>query len=61
MPTVWASLSMAAPTTDELAAEMLLDERVDRVVVHLLDLEVVALDLVGVDAGRRCARRRRRR
>ena len=35
---------------DELATEMLLDEGVDGVVVHLLDLEVVALDLVGVDA-----------
>ena len=35
----------------ELAPELRLDEGVDGVVVHLLDLEVVALDLVGIDAG----------
>ena len=33
----------------ELAAQLLPDQPVDGVVVHLLDLEVVALDLVGVD------------
>src|SRR5659263_655190 len=35
----------------ELAPELLLDKGVDGVVVHLLDLEVVPFDLVGIDAG----------
>ena len=35
----------------QLAPQLVLDECVDGVVVHFLDLEVVALHLVGVDAG----------
>src|SRR5450830_1225742 len=35
----------------EPAPELLFDEGVDGVVVHLLDLEVVPFDLVGIDAG----------
>ena len=50
MPTVWASLSMAAPTTISLRPSFSLMSAVDGVVVHLLDLEVVALHLVRVDA-----------